>query len=292
MPDSPLLLLTTLGAAATAVVLFFSRNSKQQHLRYLDSQIETLRNQLNSIETSKATLATQLEGADRRTRETTISLEELQRLLDEQSLHFPWLANAFAELQHLRFQREENSLRYKKNPAMSAANRVTELKKIVRETELQFRSVKYRIQFYEKLSPWLIELSGEDIDSLIKRKLSESNSSEAGAVDFDEPVRKLLSNQEWQALTDSEKYQLALDRWKVGKKTNWQIGRDFERFVGYELETAGYDVAYHGAIEGLEDLGRDLIAKRSGFTIIVQCKYWATYREVHEKHVFRPLRRV
>ena len=44
---------------------------------------------------------------------------------------------------------------------------------------------------------------------------------------------------------------------------------------------------YHGAIEGLEDLGGDLIAKKSDHTLIIQCKYWAADKLIHEKHVFQ-----
>jgi hypothetical protein len=37
----------------------------------------------------------------------------------------------------------------------------------------------------------------------------------------------------------------------------WQIGRDFERYVGYRYESLGYDVEYMGIVKGLEDLGRE-----------------------------------
>jgi hypothetical protein len=43
------------------------------------------------------------------------------------------------------------------------------------------------------------------------------------------------------------------------KKTRWQIGRDYERFIGYKYETRGYEVEFTGAVEGLHDMpGRGL----------------------------------
>jgi len=94
-----------------------------------------------------------LQEADAITGKATKSLEESEILINEQSIHFPWLADAFAELHQFRFQREEDALRYKKHPAQTAADKVAELRAVVREAERNYRLTKYRIQFYEKLFP-------------------------------------------------------------------------------------------------------------------------------------------
>src|SRR5207244_4259548 len=88
-------------------------------------------------------------------------------------------------------------------------------------------------------------------------------------------------------LPTAKKYQLALDRYWTRLKTKWEIGRDYERFIGYEYECRGFQVHYQGIIEGFADLGRDLIASRNGRTEIVQCKYWSSDKTIHEKHVFQ-----
>ena len=36
---------------------------------------------------------------------------------------------------------------------------------------------------------------------------------------------------------------------------------------------------------GLEDLGRDLIAKKGDEILIIQCKYWSAKKEIHENHI-------
>ena len=71
------------------------------------------------------------------------------------------------------------------------------------------------------------------------------------------------------------------------RKSRWQLGRDYERYIGYLRERAGYTVTYHGIAEGLDDLGRDLIAERDGTIEVVQCKRWSRRKRIHEKHVFQ-----
>jgi hypothetical protein len=42
-----------------------------------------------------------------------------------------------------------------------------------------------------------------------------------------------------------------------------------------------------GIFKGVEDLGRDLICRKDNETIVVQCKYWAQFRTIYEKHIFQ-----
>lgn len=73
--------------------------------------------------------------------------------------------------------------------------------------------------------------------------------------------------------------------WGKPNKTNWQIGRDYERYIGYLYEQKGWDVYYHGK-KGYEDLGRDLICKKDESVEIVQCKYWSKEKTIHEMHIY------
>lgn len=59
-----------------------------------------------------------------------------------------------------------------------------------------------------------------------------------------------LSKDEWSSLPDVKKYQMALDRYKLRRKSKWEIGREYERYIGYHWEQKGHDVVFHGAIEG------------------------------------------
>ncbi|MGH7988777.1 MAG: restriction endonuclease, partial [Limisphaerales bacterium] len=82
-----------------------------------------------------------------------------------------------------------------------------------------------------------------------------------------------------------EKYQMALDRYWNTKKSPWEVGRLYERYVGYLYEQEGFSVSYHGILEGYDDMGRDLICKKQDAILIVQCKCWARVKIIHEKHI-------
>ena len=101
----------------------------------------------------------------------------------------------------------------------------------------------------------------------------------------EDPVRFYLTRGEYETLSATERNQRALDRYWSKKKSSWEIGRDYERYIGYLYENEGYSVFYQGIEAGLEDLGRDLIAKRDGEIRVIQCKYWAQYKTIHEKHI-------
>jgi len=46
-------------------------------------------------------------------------------------------------------------------------------------------------------------------------------------------------------------------------------------------------VYYQGIVEGLSDLGRDLIITKRNNAEIVQCKYWSKEKQIHEKNIFQ-----
>jgi hypothetical protein len=78
-----------------------------------------------------------------------------------------------------------------------------------------------------------------------------------------------------------------LEHYKKRKKRNWEIGRDFERYIGYIFELENCEVEYFGIEMKLNDLGRDLIVKQNNTTKIVQCKYWSKNKTIHEKHIMQ-----
>lgn len=80
-------------------------------------------------------------------------------------------------------------------------------------------------------------------------------------------------------------YQNALDKWKNRKKNDWDIGIEYERYIGYLLECEGYKVSYVGATQGLNDRGRDLIATKKKNGLVIQCKRWSKDKTIHEKHI-------
>ena len=67
---------------------------------------------------------------------------------------------------------------------------------------------------------------------------------------------------------------MALDRYlePSRKRSAWTAGIQYERYIGYLYEQDGFKVEYHGALQGKEDIGIDLICKKGEEVQIVQCK--------------------
>lgn len=137
---------------------------------------------------------------------------------------------------------------------------------------------RYQLEYLLTLFPNLrdvIETDYKDLPIIDTTQISEYDRT-----------RDWLSKEEYQSLSSIERNQLALDRYKEShSKTKWQIGRDYELYVGYRYTQKGFSVDYYGSYMGMEDLGRDLIAKKDDTILIVQCKYWSQIKSIHEKHI-------
>ncbi len=66
-----------------------------------------------------------------------------------------------------------------------------------------------------------------------------------------------------------------------------EIGTFYERYIGHLYELKNYHVNYHGALNGFDDLGRDLIITGKREIIIVQTKCWAKFKVISEKHIYQ-----
>lgn len=172
-------------------------------------------------------------------------------------------------------------LESKKHPALTEAKRIRELKS---ETKLHIEKYKQMLYKYETLFQLFPELTEyvDDFDAI--KKLEDIDSLKNLKEDYDR-VQFYVSKEEYQKLSIDERNQLALDRYINTQKTKWQIGRDYELFCGLQYEKEGWDVEYIGMEKKLNDLGRDLIAKKDNVHHIIQCKYWSKEKTIHEKHI-------
>lgn len=193
-----------------------------------------------------------------------------------------WLAKTYADLDAQKARWAEERLAYKNHPAFTAAAKIKEFGQLRRQAVLSAKAAQYQLDYFLTLFPQLedyLELRPEEASELI--------------TDIPEPEDEYvlshgwLSSEEYATLSDAEKWQLALDRYNKRQKSKWQIGIEYERYIGYLLEQRGYTVHYNGATEGVEDMGRDLIAENSSNYLIVQCKRWAQEKVIHEKHIFQ-----
>ena len=172
-------------------------------------------------------------------------------------------------------------LRTKKHPAKVEALRIKELKSESKKYLEQFRQMMYKYEMLLQLFP---ELSNyvDDFDSI--KQLEDVASIETLQDDYDR-VQFYVSKEEYSKLSTDERNQLALDRYIKGQKSKWQIGRDYELYCGLLYEKDNWNVEYIGMEKKLYDMGRDLIAIKGNIHHVIQCKYWAQDKVIHEKHI-------
>jgi hypothetical protein len=140
------------------------------------------------------------------------------------------------------------------------------------------------LRSYEEYFPQLEEYRDLILDERVPLSAGVDNLEELEAAD---PTERFLSREEWEQLPVQARNQLALDRYLARSKSDWEIGRLYERYLGYLRETKGWVVTYHGALRGFEDLGRDLICVKDKRVEIVQAKCWSRSKVIHEKHLFQ-----
>jgi hypothetical protein len=225
----------------------------------------------------------ELESKDSQLKEREVAIDTLVK---EKSQGFPWLVKVYDDYFSLQDSNLANELITKPHPALRAAETVRQIAKERREAEKAARLANYLLDYSRYLAPWLddfIGMEAKELDEIIREIHSSWEKKEE---EFDEEVKRQVGPRVYEALTPTEKLQKKLD-WYWGKpnKSNWQIGRDYERYIGYLYETKGWNVYYHGK-KGFEDLGRDLICRKTDTVEIVQCKYWAREKIIHEKHIY------
>jgi len=191
------------------------------------------------------------------------------------------LSSMMADHLTLQYEISARYLETKKHPAMKEARRIREIRNETREIVARHKLMEYKYNLLFEIFPDL-ELYIDDMEAI--RELG--NFKNIGEFkDGVDRTRKYLSSDEYRELNERERNQLALDRYIKSQKTKWQIGRDYELFIGHTYSEDGWDVEYTGIEKQLEDMGRDLIVVKMDTIKIIQCKYWSTRKLIHEKHI-------
>ena len=207
--------------------------------------------------------------------------ESIKKIAEEAPQRHPWLAKELADIEYVADEEAAKFLKTKKHPAYKAAEKVSEISKQKRLLKEQNKLLEYQLNIYENAFPWLLEFKELSVeDAYIVTQNAYSDSTEEY-----EYYHRWLSPAEYKKLSSTKRNQLALDRYCCRAKTKWDIGIEFERYIGYKYECQGYTVKYNGALEGLNDMGVDLIAENGDAIKIIQCKRWIKDITVHEKTI-------
>ena len=197
---------------------------------------------------------------------------------------FAIIGDAWADYQRALTDAEANALEYKTRPARAAAATLREKGAKLAEATRRAKAAEWTVALYEYHLPWISELRDQAEQAAYVEAAEDGGEARQSNED---PAARYLSKDEYAALSEGERNQRALDRYLRSRKSPWQLGRDYERYVGYLREQEGCEVTYHGIIKGLEDLGRDVLAERGGGIEVIQCKRWSRQKTIHEKHVFQ-----
>ena len=217
---------------------------------------------------------------EKKYKEKLYDLECLRNKLTFKVKDMPVLATYIADLEAQKVAISELHLFYKDNPAIKASEVVGQIKKERYDLVKKLKLAQYKALYYEQVVPWLVELDEEPLNGQdeVQDVFNKENSK-------DDEVGYWLTDNEYNSLNVIERNQRALERYCKRNKTKLEIGLDFERFVGYTYEKNGYDVQYRGIIDGLEDMGRDLICFKGKEVRVIQCKYWSNKKVIHENHI-------
>lgn len=192
---------------------------------------------------------------------------------------FPYMAGIIAEFDTRDIEDLARKLDWGHNyQRFKKVESIRDIRRDAQEKIKQAKEAEYQLSYLLQMFPALqdvLDYEYADLPTLTQEDLSEHDR-----------VRDYLSKDEWAELSDSERNQLALDRYiDSRKKTKWQIGRDYEEYIAYRYRAKGFTVDNYGSYMGLDDLGRDVIAKKGDKIYIIQCKYWSQKKEIHENHI-------
>ena len=275
-------------AVAIIAVLVY-RNSLKEKISSLEdikrSQIKTIefyRNQIiqqdfdvKRLKKANSDLTCDISQLKRANSNLAIENEDLQKIIYTPSQSSPWLAERIAEYYHMRDEEKINAIPRRTTKKEEMKRLAKEKRDILRECN----ELRSQLSYLFYMFPWMDEyitippLAGSVTDSTAEAEY--------------ENLKEYLSPIEYSKLSLQEKYQLALDRYESKKMTKWEIGIQYERYVGYVYEQHGFAVEYRGALDGCNDMGRDIIAKKDCKVYVIQCKRWSQFKTIHENHIFQ-----
>ena len=261
---------------------FRYKNKVKRHKKEIDEIIEIYNRKTKELEYDYNKKTTELNDNYKSKLNDLLKREGIIKHVLDSKTPFKYVAQMAADLSTYLYEKDENYLRYKPHPAISAAEKLKEIKETTNKELVFYKEIEYKYNFIIGSFPELKLYIDNDTELLsMAEYLSYSDLQENR-----DRSRDFLSNDEWNKLTVSQRNQLALDRYiQKRKKSNWAIGRDYEMACAYSLREKGFSVEMHGIEKRYGDLGRDLIATKFGHTLfdedskkgeifIIQCKCW------------------
>jgi hypothetical protein len=179
-------------------------------------------------------------------------------------------ADLYCKYEQLKYDAAEYYLRHKPHPALTASGHVREAKESLKAARSE--NVILKLQLEKILHDYPFIEASLDFE--------ETHEPETHQEELE---THRLTEAEFAALNETERNQLALDRWTP--RNSWEAGAEYEESVGWEYEENGFHVEYTGVQMGRSDLGIDLICRKDDKTHLVQCKRWKGERLIRENAI-------
>ena len=141
-----------------------------------------------------------------------------------------WFSEMCSEVSGLLDEYKARELELKSRPSMKGAQQVRVIKKEKRLLIKDKKYLEYQLKTYEDYFPIIEEIKDyilEDDDFLF-------NLGDKDIKEEVDPSQKFLSPEEFKKLPIDQKNQLALDRYLKKKHSKLEIGRFYERYLGYK----------------------------------------------------------
>lgn len=208
--------------------------------------------------------------------------EEFDSSLLEPQKNFTYIASLMADYLTIGIKKAEEDLKSSdKYHERQRAKKINEIRAETQAILKTYKEAQYQLDYLLTMYPELNDVISNNIVNELSFKEISTNSE----IFNDDPVSGYISRSEWEELSTTERNQLALERYLARPKSNWEIGRDYELYIAHIYELKGYSVDTFGSYMRINDLGRDLIAKKGNKIEVIQCKYWSTKKEIHENHI-------
>lgn len=198
------------------------REAREKLKEPIDIQREKLKAELEERRNELINLISNYTGLEDR--------KAIERLAEEKSQGFPWLSQAYADYFYLQDLKLADYLETKPHTALETANEIRgKIASKRRIAEQLYRVLKYKLEYYERLFPWLVDFGEEGIDDLIRQTV---DNMQKGVKDVQEPEDAVVvytSDGERTAvskgkLSRQELFQRALDRHRQNQRQNGKLG--------------------------------------------------------------------
>ena len=180
-----------------------------------------------------------------------------------------------------RLKKDYNCNNYLKN----AKNKYDEYRRLKPDEEkFQETVIKFANEYVDKL-----RMACEEFEKYEQEQEQEKQNKflKQQKIDMKRQQEELIKKEE-QKIQDNLISKFGFDVYKYKFKINLskeELGKRYERYIGYLYEKDGYRVDYQGILKGKKDGGIDIIAIKKKEVLIIQCKRYGKDTFVHENTI-------